>query len=316
MLNTGIARLCGPALKVAGRLGLAWTLTGIVVFIDAVWMWLGGWSMPGRDVAVIALAVAAFLAPLAIGRYRRDLRIHTTVRAAALLIAFQAAGATLSYLVISTNAALVDAPLAAWDRALGFDWMALHAWLQIHPYAEATLRLAYYSGLLQLVCVVLFLGFSAQSARLDEFMRLFIIATLLAVLVSGPFPAAGAWKHYAVGNPSDLSSLSHFELLRGGRLHAIPLGQMQGLISIPSLHAAMAVLLVYALRGTVLFPAFFILNAAMLASTPVDGGHYLVDLLAGVTLALALIALARRRSAPAQATAKDMPTGRFGALTP
>ena len=53
-------------------------------------------------------------------------------------------------------------------------------------------------------------------------MRLFIMATLLVVLLSGLFPAAGAWKHYAIEGQFDLSSLSHFELLRDGRMREIP----------------------------------------------------------------------------------------------
>lgn len=311
MSNHGPTQLQLATTTMVARLDPAWTLTLVVICIDATWSMLAGWSIRGKDIALIAVAVATFLAPLTIGRYRNDLRIRTTVRSAALLIAFQAAGATLSYLVISTNATLIDVPLAQWDRALGFDWLALHAWLQAHPHVRATLHLAYYSGLLQLVCVVLFLGFSARAARLDEFMQLFIIATLLVIVVSGPFPAAGAWKQYAIGEPFDLSSLSHFELLRSGRMHEIPLGQMQGLISIPSLHAAMAVLLVYAMRGTLLFPVFVILNAAMLASTPIDGGHYFVDVIAGLMLAFGLIALNRKRSAPPMAAVNAVTTARL-----
>ena len=300
--------------KLVGRFGLAWSLTLLVMCVDAVWLVFAGWSVSARGIAVIGFALAAFHSPLMLGRYRRDLRIRTTVRAAALLVAFQAAAATLSYLAVSTNAALVDAPLAAWDRALGFDWLALHAWLQAHPSAQATLRFAYYSGLLQLAFVVLFLGFSHRPGRLDEFMRLFIVATLLTILVSGLLPAAGAWKHYAIGKPFDLSSLSHFEALRDGHLRDIPLHAMQGLISIPSLHAAMAVLIVNALRGTLVFPLFVVLNAAMLASTPIDGGHYLVDVVAGVALALGLIALSRKRSAHPQPAEPGLNISGLGAL--
>lgn len=314
MRSTPSARLLEPGLGVARQLGMTWTLTWIVLCIDVVWLLLAGWSVSGRGVAVIVLAAAAFFAPLAIGRYRRDLRINTTVRAAALLIVFQAAGATLSYLVVSTNAALVDAPLAAWDRALGFDWLALQSWLQSHPSAQTTLRIAYQSGLLQLVFVVLFLGFGARSDRLDEFMRLFIVATLLTILASGLFPAAGAWKHYALTGTFDLSSLSHFEQLRDGRMRDIPLGNMQGLISIPSLHAAMAVLLVHAMRETRLLPAFVVLNAAMLVSTPIDGGHYFVDVLAGVALAIGLIELDRRRGARPAMAVKALPASGLGTL--
>lgn len=288
------------------RLGLAWTLTLVIVCIDAAWLLLDGWSLPWRNVAATCLTVCAFYIPLAIPRYRSDLRIRTTVLGAALLIAFQAVGATLSYLVVSTNAPLVDASLAAWDRALGFDWLACLAWTENHASARFILRCAYYSGLWQLVAVVLYLGFTARSTRLREFMRLFVLATLLTIVISGVLPAAGAWKHYAVGASFDLASTSHFELLRSGSMHNIPLGAMQGLISLPSLHSAMAVLLVYAMRGTLVHPLFAVLNAAMLASTPIEGGHYLVDVVAGVALALGLIALDRLGERQASKAPRDV----------
>ncbi|HEY9064275.1 MAG TPA: phosphatase PAP2 family protein, partial [Burkholderiaceae bacterium] len=295
MQNTSSTSWIRARLATRDRLACAWTITAAVLCIDIAWLALGGWTIAARGVVVLALGVVACVAPLAIARYRRDTRIATTTSFCALLLTFQAAAATLSYLVVGTNAPLVDAPLAAADRALGFDWLALHAWLQGHAAARAVLGVAYHSGLMQLVFVVLFLALTGRRAQLEAFMLLFIAATLLTIGVSGVFPAAGAWKFHAVaGASADLSSLSHFELLRDGRLREIALDRMQGLISIPSLHAAMAVLLVHAVRGTkVVLPVLAALNLAMLASTPVDGGHYFVDVVAGVLLVVVLIALGR-----------------------
>ena len=282
---------------------LAWQVTAAVLCVDALWMLAAGWSISWRGAAVTLLAVGGFGAPLLMARYRNDLRISTTARAAALLTLFMAAASTFSYLVVSTGAPLVDAQLAALDHAIGFRWMALHDWLQSHASIRAALAFAYASGLPQLAFVVVFLGFTARADRLDEFMRLFIAATLLTVLISGLLPAAGAWKHFAFTPSPDLATLSHFEPLRDGSLRHIPLEQMQGIISIPSLHTAMAVLLAWAMRGIrVLGPLFALLNLAMVASTPIDGGHYLVDVIAGAALAGALIALERRRARTGRAT--------------
>ena len=282
---------------------LAWQLTAALLCVDALWLFAAGWSVSWRGAAVTLLAVAGFGTPLLIARYRNDLRISTTARAAALLTLFMAAASTFSYLVVSTNAPLVDAQLAALDDAIGFRWVALHAWLQQHSSLRNMLSLAYASGLPQLAFVVVLLGFTARPARLDEFMRLFILATLLTVLISGLLPAAGAWKHHAFTPLPDLATLSHFEPLRDGSLRHIPLEQMQGIISIPSLHTAMAVLLAYAMRGVrVLGPLFALLNLAMVAATPIDGGHYLVDVIAGAALAAALIAVERRGARTGRAT--------------
>jgi len=282
--------------------GVAWAITWVVLAVDAAWLMAGSWTVSVRGVVTVLAAVALFHSPLAFQRYRHDARLRSTAQAANLLIVFMAAAGTLSYLVVSTNARLVDTSLAAWDRALGFDWPTFAGWLQAHPGLETPLHAAYASGVPQIVLVVLFLGLTARPAQLEAFLRLFIVATIVTVLLSGLFPAAGTWKHFAIGAPSaGLASLSHFEPLRDGRLRDIPLREMQGLISIPSLHTVLAVLLVHAMRGTVLLPAFIILDAAMIVSTPVDGGHYFVDVLAGALLAVGLIALEHRRASRARA---------------
>jgi hypothetical protein len=290
MQSTATTDLPGRSIIGIGRPGLAWGLTWSVLAVDLAWMLAGGWSISMPGVAAIACAVLAFQAPLAFARYRDDLRIATTARAATLLIVFMGAAGTLSYLVVSTRAPLVDPALAAWDRALGFDWLALQRRLQNHARAARLLEFAYASGLPQILCVVLFLGFTARTAQLERFMRVFILATLLTVLLSGPFPAEGAWKWFAPASGNvDLASQAHFEALREGRLRHIPLRDMQGLISMPSLHAALAVLFVHGMRRTALFGLFVAVDLAMLVSTPVSGGHYLVDVIAGALLAPALI---------------------------
>jgi membrane-associated phospholipid phosphatase len=241
------------------------------------------------------LGFVGLLLPLSLRRYRRDPRISKTISGAALLLLFSVAGTVLSYLVVATNLPLVDETLAMWDRAMGFDWMAFSTWLHDRPRLMMSLNVAYGSGLPQLIVVVVFLGISGRHARLEEFLRLYFVAVLIVIAISGPFPAEGPWKYYGVDAATfDLASLSHFELLREGGMLDIPLGgATQGLVSMPSLHAATALLLVYAMRRTALFPASILLNAAMLVSTPIVGGHYLVDVIAGVALAVSLIMMDR-----------------------
>ena len=157
--------------------GVAWAITWVVLAVDAAWLVTGSWTVSVRGVVTVLAAVALFHSPLAFRRYRHDSRLRSTAQAANLLIVFMAAAGTLSYLVVSTNARLVDTSLAAWDRALGFDWPTFAAWLQAHPGLEAPLHSAYASGVPQIVLVVLFLGLTARPAQLEAFMRLFIVAT-------------------------------------------------------------------------------------------------------------------------------------------
>ena len=86
------------------------------------------------------------------------------------------------------------------------------------------------------------------------------------------------------------------DALRNGEMTRISLTQVNGLITFPSFHAALAIILIYASRGVkVLFPAFLVLNLLMLAATPTVGGHYFIDIIAGACVVLCLACLRQLR---------------------
>jgi membrane-associated phospholipid phosphatase len=62
----------------------------------------------------------------------------------------------------------------------------------------------------------------------------------------------------------------------------------------PSFHTILGVLFAYALRHVRYIFSFSVaLNLVMIASTPTQGGHYLADLLGGLAVAAATIAIVR-----------------------
>src|SRR5258707_10224936 len=72
----------------------------------------------------------------------------------------------------------------------------------------------------------------------------------------------------------------------------------EGIIAFPSLHAAFALVLVAAFWPVpVLRWLGLAINTVMLISTPVDGAHYLSDLIAGLAVAALAIVAARRFAA-------------------
>jgi membrane-associated phospholipid phosphatase len=211
----------------------------------------------------------------------------------ALLLVFSNATAVLSYLVVSTNAPLIDSTLSAWDKSIGFEWWSLFSWMQRHLLLRHIFQVVYNSLLPQLVFVVIFLGFTGRIGTLVRFIEVIVLCSMITILISGLFPAAGAWKFYAVGPQVDTQIVSHFDPLRNGALRTIDLLNMQGLISIPSFHTVLALLIIHSMwRSALAFP-FLILNVAMLISTPIEGGHYLVDLLAGAVLAVTTVAFSK-----------------------
>jgi membrane-associated phospholipid phosphatase len=85
------------------------------------------------------------------------------------------------------------------------------------------------------------------------------------------------------------------EALRAGTTHSVSLATLTGLIAFPSFHTSAAILMIWAawplawLRLPVLA-----VNGAMLAATPVEGAHYLIDMIGGGALALFAIAMTER----------------------
>jgi len=81
--------------------------------------------------------------------------------------------------------------------------------------------------------------------------------------------------------------------VREGTLRAVPLGDLRGVISFPSYHTAAAVLAIWAV-----WPVRFarwpmlILNVLMVASAPVEGAHYLVDIIGGALVGVCSAAAA------------------------
>jgi membrane-associated phospholipid phosphatase len=123
-----------------------------------------------------------------------------------------------------------------------------------------------------LIGLVLYLGFCREARSL---LTALIVAGFLTVCISGLVPA--------IGHLPDAPYVSAFFALRAGQvLDGLP----QGIVSFPSYHAAVAILLTAALRRhRWLFPAACVLNGLMLVSTLSTGGHYLVDVLAGACIA-------------------------------
>jgi membrane-associated phospholipid phosphatase len=81
--------------------------------------------------------------------------------------------------------------------------------------------------------------------------------------------------------------------LRQHAVHSIDLGAMHGLVCAPSFHAASAVIYIAtAVRIRGLRWPLLILNGGMLFATPVEGTHYLADLLSGMVVACLALWLA------------------------
>lgn len=240
---------------------------------------------------------AALSCLLLVPRYRHDGRVRSTLSSLMVLAVGMALTVILSCLVVSTDAPLVDAQFFAMDRLLGFDWELSAHWVRQHPNIHTLFYFAYWGGLIQMWLIPILLGMTGRSERNDEFLFLVFFGVLLTIAISAPFPALGPWQYSTDPFPFDPAILSDYPALRDGSLRLIVLGRTQGLVSMPSYHTMLALFFAYSMRGTgPLFIVAVALNALMIVATPMIGGHYLVDVIAGALCAGALIAGYRHRA--------------------
>ncbi|WP_187634054.1 MULTISPECIES: phosphatase PAP2 family protein [Paraburkholderia] len=299
-----INRVAAQTYCVPGRqylFGLAVVL--LFSMIDIAWLYMSGCSVREDGILLIAktlsflLSSAVGLAAIAaVPRYRQVTKrlryeeIARTLAWMALLLCFVPVAGVLSYLSVTVNASLVDESLVRFDRALGFDWPSVYYWVHSHAVIQQILAFAYDSGRWQLIGVPVVLGVLGRREELSGFVLLLMLSSALLLLISTPFPAASAFLHFNITDPNTSATVSDFDLLRNGKIVKFDLLRIQGLVSFPSFHTALAVFFAYSLRRTIfLFPFAVLLNATMVISTPTQGGHYLVDVFGGLTLALVTI---------------------------
>jgi membrane-associated phospholipid phosphatase len=107
-------------------------------------------------------------------------------------------------------------------------------------------------------------------------------------------PSAGAYAYYSppehiFSNYSGIGGLAHLKTLmtlRSGEPWDFLVTRSMGLVSFPSFHVALGIILIYTFRRTLfLMIPVAIINALMVLATLPEGGHHLSDTLAGAAIA-------------------------------
>ena len=210
---------------------------------------------------------------------------------------------SMTYIAAAATFPMQDARLLAFDRAIGFDFRAFVAYVNARDWLIGILAAGYRAISWPILLNVVVLSLAGRYLQTGKFVLAFLIALLATTCITVFVPAIGAYGVAGV-LPSDysnfepqgyLDTLRDVPLLRDGSLRALDLFQLGGVVTFPSFHAAAAVLYAWALwpvrwiRWLALLP-----NAAMLVATPIGGGHFLADVIAGIIVAgLSILAAGR-----------------------
>lgn len=304
-----------PVLRRLDR--LIWTTVAVVATIVLAATAVSDFRIEWRTFVAPALACAVLAAGAWFYRsWRSDPRLATGLSSTAQVIAFAAVGAPLSYLAASANLPLQDHAFDAIDRALGLDWRGLLGWMNSQSALHPLFIFPYLSFTAQATVTVLVLAFSNRHLQLRTFTLAFMFSAIVCIAISSIWPAEGTWGFYQL-TPADYPAivpatreihLPIFHGLRDGSMRMLTGSTSEGIITFPSFHAALGVIFIVALWPVpVLRWISAVLNGLMILATPVDGGHYFIDIFAGIAIAVLCLVAARRivhstaRYAPATA---------------
>ena len=295
-LSSAVSNVHHTAERTAGPRHTTWVAVVVFGLVDLLWSAYEALSFFRLERVLLAIVLMISLSWL-YGASRRSLRLANMAHYAGLWIAFTITGAVFTYLAATFRLPLRDPELAAVDGWLRFDWVAWFRFVGNSPILRVGLGLAYSSLFVQILVSIFYFCHVDKPDRNQELWSTAAVSLLITALLSALIPAAGAGVYFGASDLPNLTYLPHFLALRDGTLTHIAVENMQGIVTFPSYHTVLAVLLTYAYRGQghMLF-AIAALNVLMLLSIPVYGSHYLSDMLAGALIALLSIYLLKNLS--------------------
>lgn len=257
--------------------------------IDFSWASIGfaAWAV---GAGAICFGLRARATPLQ--RIVRDLTESVSLFAAISLL-----GAVASYPLATGAHGFVDPTLERIDLSLHFHWIRWYEVVATHAWLQAVERPAYLSIFFTPAILLSYFAWTGRLAESRLFIATFAVTAAITLALFPLLPAAGPFATLWHGSMPymPLSALYQDQVilaLRHHTLRTVDLGALHGLVCAPSFHAASALL--YMATGwripRLRWPVTA-LNIAMLLATPVEGTHYLADILCGATVACLALAL-------------------------
>ncbi len=263
---------------------------------------LGGVQAAMASIAPLALFAAIWVVYT---RYRPDAVLADFSLYAALLVLGSMVLAPLSYMSTALDFPLQDEAFATIDRALGLNWLD---WLAftirndgLREWSNFIYGLTTPLIFVTMLSLLLVYGITA----IKRFVTAFILTGFITCVLCGPLVATGTYQYYGL----DVQALNGFvpavfqagtfvdymptlHGLRDGTIRVISFVDSRGIVAFPSFHAVLSVLMILCYAGRsplqkVLLALAIIINVAILITVPASGGHYFIDVIAGILIGAA-----------------------------
>jgi hypothetical protein len=208
----------------------------------------------------------------------------------------------ISNIGLRLRAPTIDAALAQADAFLGWDVSRAVPAFAGYPWLIDGLALAYnLSGPLVAASIFVTLLFG-RTSKAWELLVTTVISMQVIAAISIMAPARGAMAYFDLlhlqgnGLPrgAGVYHLEAFDHLHAGTDARFGIADMSGLVTFPSFHTVLALLIAQALSGTRFYLLGIGLSTATIVSTIPIGGHYVIDIVAGTMIWLGAAVIASR----------------------
>jgi hypothetical protein len=284
--------------------GVAWLITAVTATVSFLACYAANFKFATTlfplNLAVALLSLGVFVVYVL---FRNDFVILSISNAVATISSFSSAGALFSYVSMhySLSFDLKDATFASVDELFHLDWPSMLRWVDAHQSIAHVLNYGYASIIPQAIAAVIILSLMGEYRRLHTLVLAFQISALCCAAIATFLPAVGEYTFRKINTAYEfrwlpsiaISYVSDVIQLRT-RMPVIHFDKFLGVITFPSFHTSLGILFWWAFwRIPVLRWISFILNGTLILATPIFGGHYFVDVAAGVLVAIGSILVAR-----------------------
>lgn len=248
-------------------------------------------AWPGFVLSLLP-TLGLLLAGIYIRLFKNQPKIAQLAIANSLFLGFMGISALLIYLRFPIGTLSLDQRLIEIDGLVGYTWPGIVETVASYPPVAYALRYVYHSSLPQLFVMIGFLALTGRSAALNRAMLAGSFGLLLTTFIWWLAPSVGPSVFYTLPDGLEdriglVTNSTYSGILRdlaANGLAIIAPDDIVGTIAFPSFHTVMLLLVVWYLRGTVLFlPALF-LNIAMVPAILSHGGHHLTDVFGGIAV--------------------------------
>ncbi len=298
--NRDLARRRRYPLNLQGvaSMPIEWAIILVVVISDAILLAETSFRLETSSQLRILTGLFVLAVVLVICRRWRSFpritdRLAHLTRTVLALVLFTNAVSILSYILTGIlPLPRWDEALATADHALGLNWLDTYQWLTRHPAIEASARAVYNSLGPEMLILFFALELLGHHNQARAFLLWFIVSVIAALGIGTLMPAAGAFVYYHLPVASTTGYVAQWADLRNGTLRTINPLDNQGLVVFPSFHTVLALLCANAARPLrILKYPLLALNLLIILSSPFAGGHYFIDIIAGIILAALTISL-------------------------